>query len=90
MKNFNKNNLIQIMNVIVTKILLRNKNKLVFQDINKYNIKGLNNYNDLYLDNVLTVNAWNEWNEQAILEPNNVSGYENIETVCNFFTNTTS
>ena len=58
--------------------------------INKYNIKGLNNYNDLYLDNVLTVNAWNEWNEQAILEPNNVSGYENIETVYNFFTSTTS
>jgi hypothetical protein len=89
-ENFNKNNLIHIMNVIVTKILLRNKNKLVFQDINKYNIKGLNNYNDLYLDNVLTVNAWNEWNEQAILEPNNVSGYENIQTVCNFFTNTTT
>ena len=90
MENFNKNNLIEIMNVIVTKILLRNKNKLVFEDIDKYNIKGLNNYNDLYLDNVLTVNAWNEWNEQAILEPNNVSGYENIETVCNFFTSPTS
>ena len=71
-------------------IKLRNKNKLVFEDIDKYNIKGLNNYNDLYLDNVLTVNAWNEWNEQAILEPNNVSGYENIETVCNFFTSPTS
>ena len=85
MKNFNKENLTKMLNVIVTKILLRNKNIVVFEDIKDFNIHGLNNYSDLYLENILTVNAWNEWNEQAILEPNNVTGYENLETISNFF-----
>ena len=30
--------------------------------------------------------GWNEWNEQAILEPNNITGYQNLETINNFFT----
>ena len=30
-------------------------------------------------DNFINVNAWNEWNEQAVLEPNNLTGYENLE-----------
>ena len=34
--------------------------KNIIYYITKYNIKGLNNYNDLYLDNIIIVNAWNE------------------------------
>jgi len=30
-------------------------------------------------ENFINVNAWNEWNEQAVLEPNNLTGYENLE-----------
>jgi hypothetical protein len=47
MKNFSKENLTKMLNVIVTKILLRNKNKVVFEDITDFNIVGLNNYSDL-------------------------------------------
>ena len=85
MKNFNRENLDKMVKLILTKVLLRNKNKIVFKDIEKYNIKGRNNFEDLYLDNVITVNAWNEWNEQAILEPNNITGYENLETIGKYF-----
>lgn len=85
MKNFNPENLKTMVNVIISKILLRNQNKIVFEDIEKYNIKGLNNYEDLFLDNNITVNAWNEWNEQAILEPNHITGYENLETLKSCF-----
>ncbi len=35
------------------------------------------------LPNMLIINAWNEWNEQAILEPNNISGYDNLQTFFN-------
>jgi hypothetical protein len=31
------------------------------------------------MDNVIIVNAWNEWNEQAVLDPNTVTGYENLQ-----------
>ena len=34
-------------------------------------------------DNVLNINAWNEWNEQAVLEPNDVTGYDNLKTISN-------
>jgi len=76
-----------MINLIISKILLRNKNKLIFKQIKKYNIEGLNNYEDLFLDNNITVNAWNEWNEQAILEPNNITGYENLSIIKNIFDN---
>ena len=33
---------------------------------------------------MLIINAWNEWNEQAILEPNDETGYNNLETIQNF------
>lgn len=85
MKNFNKENLEIMVRLVITKVLLRNKNKIVFEDIKKYNIKGDNNFEDLYLDNIITVNAWNEWNEQAILEPNNITGYENLEIISKYF-----
>jgi len=34
-------------------------------------------------ENFINVNAWNEWNEQAVLEPNNVTGYQNLDTIRN-------
>ena len=87
LKNFDTGNFETMIKLVITKILLRNKNKIVFKDIEKYNIKGKNNDSDLFLDNIVTVNAWNEWNEQAILEPNNVTGYENLEIISKYFNN---
>ena len=31
--------------------------------------------------NFININAWNEWNEQAVLEPNSVTGFENLELI---------
>ena len=35
--------------------------------------------NPNYHDDFLFISAWNEWNEQAILEPNNEDGYDYLE-----------
>ena len=43
----------------------------------------LNAIDDFDFENVININAWNEWNEQAVLEPNNISGYGNLETIYN-------
>jgi len=32
-------------------------------------------------NNLIIINAWNEWNEQAMLEPNNIDGYLYLEIV---------
>jgi len=50
--------------------------KIVLRSANIYNINNINNY-----DNVININAWNEWNEQAVLEPNNITGYSNLQTL---------
>lgn len=44
--------------------------------------KYKNRYKDLpAFENFINVNAWNEWNEQAVLEPNTVTGYDNLTTI---------
>ena len=56
---------------------------LLSEHVNKYsNINNLNEIINKY-DNIIIVNAWNEWNEQAVLEPNNINGYENLITINN-------
>ena len=85
--NFNIQNLEKMLYVIVSKIISKYKNKLSLDAIDKYNVKSVNVFeNNFDLDNnTIIVNAWNEWNEQAILEPNNITGYSNLERINGFF-----
>jgi hypothetical protein len=69
-RDFSKKNLERFLCILLTKIILRYKNII--------NLKNLETY-----ENFININAWNEWNEQAVLEPNNVTGYENLETINN-------
>jgi hypothetical protein len=83
--NFSKENLRKMLLIIVSKIILKYQNKYYSTDIPKYNVKkhNLNENEHNFDNNIIIVNAWNEWNEQAILEPNNITGYENLETIYN-------
>jgi len=72
-KNFNKRKLEEMFNILISQIIYKYKN---IDDLNK--IKEIDNS-----ENIIIVNAWNEWNEQAILEPNNITGYQNLETISN-------
>jgi hypothetical protein len=85
--NFNIQNLEKMLYVIVSKIISKYKNKLSLNAIRKYNVKSVNVYENKFdLDNnTIIVNAWNEWNEQAVLEPNNITGYSNLEKINGFF-----
>lgn len=64
-KNFNLENMETLFNILICRILL----------------KYVNNKNNKNNENFINVNAWNEWNEQAVLEPNNITGYENLEMI---------
>ncbi len=75
-KDFNKENLEKMLNILICKILLRYTN-----------IYELNTIKEIKKDNIIIINAWNEWNEQAVLEPNNITGYENLETIYNIIDN---
>lgn len=67
-RDFNMNHLENFLMILLAKIILRFKNNI--------NISKLPNY-----ENFININAWNEWNEQAVLEPNNITGYETLETI---------
>jgi hypothetical protein len=68
----------------LTEMLLLHTSSIVDKYSNIYN---LNNIINLNYDNIININAWNEWNEQAILEPNNITGYDNINTISNIINN---
>jgi hypothetical protein len=56
--------------VLLSKIIYKYKN---IYDLSKLTLN----------ENIIIVNAWNEWNEQAILEPNNITGYYNLQIINN-------
>ena len=68
---------------LVVNIILKYVNKFETREILKYNIKK-NNYRDrnYKIDEcVIIINAWNEWNEQAVLEPTEFEDYSNLEII---------
>ncbi len=75
-KDFNKENLEEMLNILICHIILR-----------YINIFELNTIKEIKKENIIIVNAWNEWNEQAVLEPNIITGYENLETIHNIINN---
>lgn len=81
--NFSKENLEKMLLLVLSKIILRFQNRYTSSDIPSYNIQKVDTpESEFYLeDNIIIVNAWNEWNEQAVLEPNHVTGFENLETI---------
>jgi hypothetical protein len=74
-ENYNNLQLEKMLIMLLCKILLRS--------CNIYNLNNIVNN-----DNIININAWNEWNEQAVLEPNNITGYETLETIFNIIKNT--
>lgn len=68
---------------LVVKIILKYVNKFETGEITKYKVKKINCYDLNYKidDCVIILNAWNEWNEQAVLEPTNYEGYSNLEII---------
>ena len=68
----------------VTNFSINNLKELILTIISKIITKYININNHKNYDNRILINAWNEWNEQAILEPNNITGYSNIETIKKF------
>lgn len=64
-ENYNTTKLEKMFIVLLSKIILRSYNIYNLEKINKNS-------------NTINVNAWNE---QAVLEPNNVTGYEFLETI---------
>ena len=67
-KNFNAIALEELLLLLIAELVVKYKNIS-----NLYTIPSHENF--------INVNAWNEWNEQAMLEPNNITGYENLTTI---------
>jgi hypothetical protein len=60
----------------------KNINPILFEE---YSLKILNKIMETKNKDLdfLFISAWNEWNEQAILEPNNEDGYEYLKSISN-------
>jgi hypothetical protein len=56
----------------------KNINPDIFHDYLKKLLEKIDNDPNLY-DDFLFISAWNEWNEQAILEPNKIEGYSYLK-----------
>ena len=68
--NFSHDNLKNMLIILLSKIIYKYKN---IYDLSKLTLN----------ENIIIVNAWNEWNEQAMLEPNNITGYYNLQIINN-------
>jgi hypothetical protein len=75
-KNYTETKMEELLLLFITNMLYKYKNI--------YDLRTKKNYN---YDNIININAWNEWNEQAVLEPNNITGYSNLETIYNIISN---
>jgi hypothetical protein len=83
--NFDVDNFKNMILRIISKIILKYTNKFKSESNDKYNVINID-FDETQFDldnNLFIINAWNEWNEQAILEPNNINGYINLENVLN-------
>ncbi len=81
--NFDGDNLKKMILKIISKIILKYTNKFKFESLDKYKVNEFENTETKFnLDNnTIIINAWNEWNEQAVLEPNSINGYNYLENV---------
>jgi hypothetical protein len=67
-KNFNANVLEELLIILIAELVVKYKNIYELNTISSF-------------ENIININAWNEWNEQAVLEPNHITGYENLITI---------
>jgi hypothetical protein len=81
--NFSQTNLEKMFLRTISKIILKYTNKFKSEPIKKYNVikVDINKTNYLMDNNIIIINAWNEWNEQAVLEPVITYSYSNLEKI---------
>lgn len=65
--NVNYENIKKMLLILISIIVMRYVNKFDSSNEKK--------------ENIININAWNEWNEQAVLEPNDTNGYEILELI---------
>jgi hypothetical protein len=68
----------------LTTLLLLNVAEIIIKYANIFDLEIIEK---LHNDNIININAWNEWNEQAVLEPNNVTGYMNLHRINDIYNN---